>query len=127
MNKARNTKGKLTPEIVVGMDHNINLLKGMQHTATHRFIEDMSDLNLLPTITRPSQITNQTATLIDNIFVSEQLGRNFESALLINDISDHMPLLAMLRQTKSLNKEPLTFKSRCLNDNKLKTANHKLM
>ena len=45
----------------------------------------------------------------------------------MSDISDHLPTLVMLKQTKLLNKEPLTFKSRCLNDNKLKAVNHKLM
>ena len=40
---------------------------------------------------------------------------------------DHLPTLVMLKQTKLLNKEPLTFKSRCLNDDKLKAVNHKLM
>ena len=33
----------------------------------------------------------------------------------------------MLKQTKLLSKEPLTFTSRCLNDQKLKEANHRLM
>ena len=42
-------------------------------------------------------------------------------------MSDHLPLLAMLKQTKLLNKEPLTFTSRCLNDEKLKKANHEFM
>ena len=73
------------------MDHNINLLKGMQHTPTHKFIEDISDLDLLPTVMRLSRITNQSATLIDNIYVSKQLHRNFESAILLDDMSDHMP------------------------------------
>ena len=45
----------------------------------------------------------------------------------MSDISDHPPTLVMLKQTRLLNKEPLTFKSRCLNDSKLKSANHKLM
>ena len=101
VNKVKATKEKLIPEIVIGMDHNIDLLKGMQHASTHRFIEDISDLNLLPTITRPSRITNQ----------SEQLHRNLKSAILLNDMSDHMPLLAMLKQTMLLNKEPLHSKA----------------
>ena len=42
-------------------------------------------------------------------------------------MSDHLPLLAMLKQTKLLNKEPLTFQSRCLNETKLKEVNHHLM
>ena len=42
-------------------------------------------------------------------------------------MSDHLPLLAMLKQTKLLNKEPLAFQSRCLNDDKLRVANNHLM
>ena len=109
------------------MDHNVALLKGMQHAPTHKFIEDISDLNLLPTITRPSRITHHLATLVDNIYVSKQLHRAFESMILLDDMSDHLPLVALLKQTKVLNKEPLTSNSQCLNDDKLRKANHKLM
>ena len=125
--KARNTEGKLILELVIGMDHNIDLLKGMQHSQTHKFIEDISDLDLLPTITRPSRITMKSVTLIENIYVSEQLHRNFKSTILLTDISDHMPLLTMFKQTKLLNKDPLTFKRRCLNNDKLKVVNNNLM
>ena len=59
--------------------------------------------------------------------MSEQLHQSFESTILINDMSDHLPYVAMLKQTKLLNKEPLTFQSRCLNDDKLQVANHRLM
>ena len=111
VNKARNTRGKLSPEIVIGMNHNIDLLKGIHHTPTHNFIENISDLDLLPTITQPSRITLQSATLIDNIYVSKQLHHNFELTILLNDMSDHLPLLAMLKQTQLLKKEPLTFTS----------------
>ena len=47
--------------------------------------------------------------------------------IILHDLSDHLPILAMLRQTKLINKEPLTFKSRCLNPEKLKRVNHLLM
>ena len=109
------------------MDHNIDLLKGSCHNPTQQFITDLSNIDLLPTIMRPTQITNHSATLIDNIYVSIQLHRDFESTIIINDLSDHFPVLTMLKQTKLLNKEPLTFTSRCLNDQKLKEVNHRLM
>ena len=73
IHKARNTGSKLIPEIVIRMDHNVDLLKGTQHTPIHNFIKDISNINLLPTITCPSRITSQSATLIDNIYVSKQL------------------------------------------------------
>ena len=54
VNQARNVAGKLLPEIILGMDHNVDLLKGMQHPQTHKFTEDINELDLLPTITQPS-------------------------------------------------------------------------
>ena len=45
----------------------IDLLKGSHHNPTQKFIEDLSDIDLFPTITRPTHITNHSMTLIDNI------------------------------------------------------------
>ena len=109
------------------MDHNMDLLNGVSHPPTHKFMEDLSSLNLLPTITRPTRITHHSAMLIDNIFVTEALHWNFESMILIDDMCDHLPVLAMVKRTRLLNTDPVTFESRCLNDNKLKAVNNKLI
>ena len=127
VNKIKSVTGRYIPEIIIGMDHNMNLLNSATHLPTHNFMETLSNLNLYPTITRPTWITHHSATLIDNIFISEFLHRNFESSILIKDISDHLPLLAMLKQTRLLNTEPLEFESRCLNDKNLKHVNNILM
>ena len=42
-------------------------------------------------------------------------------------MSDHLPLIVMLKQTKVLNREPITFTSRCLNEDKLKIVRHHLI
>ena len=97
VSRARATKGKIPYEIIRGMDHNVDLLKGNLHTPTHNFIENVINLNLYPTITRPSRITHHSATLIDNIYVSDTLHCSFDSMLLINDISDHLPTIALLK------------------------------
>ena len=125
--KARQVQGKHPPEMVFGMDHNMNLLNSAIHPPTHKFIETLNELKLYPTITRPTHITHHSATLIDNIYVTEVLHRNFESTILIDDMSDHLPTLAMLKQTRLMNPELITFNSRCLNENKLKQVNQKLM
>ena len=52
--KVRNHQGKNLPEIIIGIDHNLELLKGQIHMPTRQFIEKLDELNLLPTITRPS-------------------------------------------------------------------------
>ena len=81
------------------MDHNMDLLKSQQHTSTEKFLDIMLINNMLPTITQPSRITVNSATLIDNIFISDILQRRFDSCLLIDDMSDHLLTLVQLRQT----------------------------
>ena len=114
------------PEIIIGMDHNLDLLKSNLHKSTHAFLELMLQNELYPSITRPSRITNTMATLIDNIFISEKFHRSFDSAVLISDISDHLPLLCLVKQTKILDKSPLEFQSRALTDDKLCAIKNKL-
>ena len=113
-------------EHVLGMDHNLDLLKSHIHTQTQKFLDILLEHNLLPTITRPSRITQQSATLIDNIFVSESLHRNFDSCLIMDNMSNHLSCLALLKQTKISNKTPLTFTSRRLNEMKINTIKQDL-
>ena len=40
MDKSRTAQGKPQPEVVIGIDHNIDLLKGLTHTPTHKFIDN---------------------------------------------------------------------------------------
>ena len=55
--------------IIIGLDHNLDFLKADKHHATNDFIQNNLDFGLIPTITRPTRITNTSATLIDNIIV----------------------------------------------------------
>ena len=113
-------------DIILGMDHNLDLLKLNTHRHTQCFYEIMLENNLLPTITWPTRITQSSATLIENIFVSENLHRFFELAILLEDISDHLPTIALLKQTKMTTKAPVTFESRNLSQSKLRQINHDL-
>ena len=93
------------------MDHNMDLLMANLHKHTQTLIDDLIDKDILPTITHPTRIIQSTATLIDNIFVSKNLHHFFESAVLLTDISDHLPTLTLLKQTKLLHRKPLEFES----------------
>ena len=127
VHKTKSAKDQYSPELVLGMDHNINLLNSKTHKPTQKFMETMDGLLLYPTITRPTRITRNSATLIDNIYVSNLLHRSFESSIIIDDMSDHLPILTMLKQTKLCDSEPITFNSRCLDEKKLKQVNADLM
>ena len=113
-------------ELIIGMDHNFDLLKSSEHKRTQHFLHSLLDKELFPTVTRPTRITHHSATLIDNIFVSSNLHKKYESAILINDMSDHLPILTMLRQTKLKNNTPLIFESRNLNEKNLEKINAEL-
>ena len=75
-------------ETIIGMDHNLDLLKASTHEDTQEFLDLNFEQNKLPCITRPTHITKSTATLIDNIFISQYLHNSFDSCVLINDISE---------------------------------------
>ena len=114
-------------EIILGMDHNLDLLKCGLHKHTQLFLDILLDKNIYPTITRPTQICHNTATLIDNIFVSERLHKYFESAIILEDISDHLLTLALLKQTKLVDDKPIEFGSRKLNPERIKVIKQKLL
>ena len=75
-------------------DFNIDLLNPNKHNITEEFVNTMYSMSLIPKIIRPSRITSHCATLIDNIFTNE-IENNTISGLLINDISDHLPVFTI--------------------------------
>ena len=71
-------------------DYNLNLLNAESHSLTSEFIEMMYSHHFFPLISRPTRITQNSATLIDNIFTNNVC--DVESSLngiLVTDISDH--------------------------------------
>ena len=103
-------------EVVIGIDHNLDLLKTHQHFQTNEFLEVNLKRNLLPTISKPTRITTKSATLIDNIFLSTRLQNTMESTFIINDMSDHLPCLVIIKNQRKCLKENKTITSRPLTD-----------
>ena len=126
INTISSTSLKEKKEIILGMDHNLDLLKSGIHKQTQVFLADLLEKNIYPTITRPTRICQNTATLIDNVFVSKNLHTYFESSIILDDISDHLPLLVLLKQTKLLDNKPINFESRKLNENTIMLIKQKL-
>ena len=78
--------------IIMCGDFNINLLN-TNEASTDYFLNQMNSHSLVPLITKPTRITDETATLIDNIFVSCSV--NSVSGALISSISDHLPIFLL--------------------------------
>ena len=108
---------------IIGLDHNLDLLKAHKHKTTQKFIDKILNHNHIPVITKPTRITKSTATLIDNIVISQKLQSNFHCGILIDDISDHLPCFIRIENVKPGLKTPEVRKYRKLNDDAISEIN----
>ena len=58
--------------------------------------------------------------------MSRNLHKYFESAIILEDISDHLPPLVLLKQTKLLDNKPIELKSRKLDEKSITLIKQKL-
>ena len=108
---------------IIGLDHNLDLLKAHKHKTTQTFIDKILNHDHLPVITKPTRITKSTATLIDNIVISQKLQSNYHCGILIDDISDHLPCFIRIENVKPGLKTPEVRKYRKLNDDAISEIN----
>ena len=78
-------------EIIIGTDQNFDYLNTHCAYSKH-LLETFFAAGLVPTIIRPTRITSESATLIDNIYVSGNRLEHLRSGILVADISDHFPI-----------------------------------
>lgn len=69
-------------------DFNFDLLK----SSSSDFLQLLYSNNFLPTITRPTHVTNQSVSLIYNILTNTTCDSNYRTGVFITDISDHFPI-----------------------------------
>ena len=85
-------------------DFNVNLLNHGTHSGTSIFLDTLLSKGLLPLITLPTRITQNSSTLIDNIF-SNKKDNFLDSGLIYSCISDHLPIFNIseeIKQTKDI-------------------------
>ena len=82
-------------------DYNINILNYDFHSATAEFVDMFYSHAFLPLINRPTRITQNSATIINNIFTNNigesECGHN---GILVTDISDHFPIFHIWKHTQ---------------------------
>ena len=108
------------------MDQNLDYMKSQYHSRTMEFLDVNLTNFVYPTISRPTRITKNTATLIDNIYISEFLANNYKTYILEEEISDHLPCLLLLNKPFKKTRDPLCFKTRYLNEAKYDSINSEI-
>ena len=99
-------------------DYNIDLLKDDTHAQTHNYLDYIYSLSLIPTIYKPTRITDSTATIIDNILTNAD--NVVESAIVVTDISDHLPTVLvsdLIPEVKHVSKHNYVYKRQYTDDN----------
>ena len=60
---------------------------------TTKFLDEVYSYGMYALIVKPTRINEKSATLIDNIFTNN-LGNEFKNFILIDDITDHLPVFS---------------------------------
>lgn len=99
-------------------DYNINLLNNRCHSETGHFLDLMYANSFLPLINRPTRITDQSSTIIDNIFCNNlSICPEQASGLLYTDLSDHLPVFVVTFNNVECNRTKVVRKRICGQNN----------
>ena len=110
-------------ELILGLDHNYDLLKSAHNSNTGQFLNLNIDNDLTPCITKPTRVTNKTATLIDNVMISNKLSYSYTPYVILDDISDHYPCLVVLHDVNKCKKDKIRISKRTINDSTVQQLN----
>ena len=103
---------KLKPNnkrILIGTDQNFDYLKIDIVKATSDLLDRWIADSIIPTITKPTRVTHQSATLIDNIYVRDS-NMNVHSGIICSNISDHFPVFCFVGKKRLPGKQTEPFK-----------------
>ncbi len=103
-------------DVAYGSDQNMDYLHISQHSHTADLFNTHISHGLIPVITRPTRITHQTATLIDNIYIKVQGDTQIKSGIITTQISDHLPVFAFFGNNARNTPKQTKIQFRELND-----------
>ena len=105
---------------MIGLDHNLDLLKNSTHSLTQQFLKATLDAHLIPVITKPTRVTHCSATLIDNILIKSDHCETHRGNIIITNISDHYPSIVTLDSLNLASVETQEIKCRKIKENEIK-------
>jgi len=96
-------------------DFNLDLLKLDENRFLKDFMNQMFSSTFYLLISKPTRITNFSATLIDNIFVNN-LDECHKCGILFTDLSDHLPVFQITSSLKKGNDTHCDIRHRLINN-----------
>ena len=115
-------------EIILCGDFNFDLLKLESCDVSLNFFNAINSFSLIPMITKPTRITESTASLLDNIFVKDP--SSYLSGILESSITDHFPVFFIKKNIfpscNTIN-SPITIRYRIINDDTISSLRSTLL
>ena len=100
-----------------------NRLELNEHWKTGEYVENIFTHGIIPLITKPTRITDHSATLIDHIYTN-RTDTNMTSGIITTDISDHIGIFTCFGRARNNNTHIETdTKSRTYSNNNMATFN----
>ena len=90
-------------KIIITGDFNMDLFKYTLHPPTNEFLTNFYNQGMIPLITKPTRLTQNSATLIDNIFTDDIY--NMFAGLCSFDLSDHETLFLIDKSGNTKNRD----------------------
>lgn len=112
-------------EVILLGDSNIDLLKYRNHKPASDYLDMLTSASYSPTITLPTRVTSNSATLIDHIF-KKQSTLSYVSGTLTNDITDHFMNFILLNVASVKTHVPKKITFRPYSDKNIKAMNQAL-
>ena len=106
-------------------DFNIDMMKIETNSNVNFFYDSMSSLSYIPTICKPTRITDETVSIIDNIFVTNL--SFFKSSIFEFDVSDHFPIFIIYKNVFTSNELSEKISYRVINDSSLSNLKFNLI
>jgi len=94
-------------DLIIGTDQNFDYLKINEHKHTADLFNLFVSHGLIPVITRPTRITHNSATLIDNIYIKLKQNK-LKSGIITTELSDHLPILALYGKNNKVRTQPIS-------------------
>ena len=86
--------------VIISGDFNLDLIQYGTHRPMAEFLDNLLSFSFCPSINQPTRISDISSTLIDNIFINCNPDK-FDSAIICNDISDHLPVAVHVKSCTS--------------------------
>ena len=91
--------------MVLAGDFNINMLGFEQNKKVQNFVNLTFQFGLVPTINKPTRVTNKTISATDLIITNSIYNNDFKTAIIRTDISDQFPITQAFKLRSSMSSE----------------------